>query len=100
MHTSSGVDNVDEFLETVSTQGGRYTYRHGSQDLPVTVRTIAVPYRSDSGMARRTFTVYSTRHGPVVRKQRDQWESVTLMQNPVSALSLSSSRTTTTDYAP
>ncbi|HYR31980.1 MAG TPA: penicillin acylase family protein [Gemmatimonadales bacterium] len=99
MHTSSGVDNVDEFLETVSAQGGRYTYRHGSQDLPVTVRTVVVPYRSDSGMARRTFTVYSTRHGPVVRKQGDQWVSVSLMQNPVNALIQSYSRTKAKDYA-
>src|SRR5258708_3395386 len=99
MHTSSGVDNVDEFLETVSAQGGRYTYRHGSQDLPVTVRTVVVPYRSDSGMARRTFTVYCTRHGPVVRKQGDQWVSVSLMQNPVNALIQSYSRTKAKDYA-
>src|SRR5258707_2777746 len=46
MHTSSGVDNVDEFLETVTKQGERYTYRRGTADLPVTVRTILVPYRS------------------------------------------------------
>src|SRR5206468_7243281 len=39
MHTSSGVDNIDEFLETVSKQGDRYAYRHGTADLPVTART-------------------------------------------------------------
>ncbi len=99
MHTSSGVDNIDEFLETVSKQGDRYTYRHGTAELPVTVRTITVPYRSDSGMVRKTFTVYYTRHGPVIRKLGDQWVSISLMQNPVNALIQSYSRTKAKDYA-
>jgi acyl-homoserine-lactone acylase len=99
MHTSSGVDNVDEFLETVSPQGDRYTYRHGTAELPLIVRTITVPYRSDSGMARKTFTVYYTQHGPVVRKLGGQWVSVSLMQHPVNALIQSYSRTKATDYA-
>ncbi len=99
MHTSSGVDNIDEFLETITTHGERYTYRRGTADLPVTVRTIVVPYRSDSGMAKKTFTVYYTRHGPVVRKTGEQWVSISLMQNPVNALIQSYSRTKAKDYA-
>src|SRR5204862_6046757 len=35
MHTSSGVDNIDEFLETVVQRGGRTYYRHGDHELPV-----------------------------------------------------------------
>ena len=31
MHTSSGVDNIDEFLETVVKKGGRYFYRYGDR---------------------------------------------------------------------
>ncbi len=99
MHTSSGVDNIDDFLETVSRQGNRYTYRHGTAELPLTVRTITVRYRSDSGMARKTFTVYYTQHGPVVRKLGDQWVSVSLMQSPVNALIQSYSRAKAKDYA-
>jgi acyl-homoserine lactone acylase PvdQ len=99
MHTSSGVDNIDEFLETVTRQGDHYTYRHGTADLPVTVKTITVPYRSDSGMAKKTFTVYYTQHGPVVRKLGDQWVSISLMQNPINALIQSYSRTKAKDYA-
>jgi acyl-homoserine-lactone acylase len=50
-------------------------------------------------MARRTFTVYFTPHGPVVRKLRDKWVSVSLMSRPVSALIQSFSRTKAADYA-
>ncbi len=99
MHTSSGVDNIDEFLETVSKQGGRYHYRYGDKDLPVTVRTITVPYQTVTGMAQKTFTAYYTRHGPIVRKAGDQWVSISLMQDPVKALTQSYSRTKAKNYA-
>jgi acyl-homoserine-lactone acylase len=86
MHTSSGVDNVDEFLETVTRQGDGWVYRHGDSLLPVATRAIAVRYRTDSGMAAKTFTAWFTRHGPVVRTAGEKWVSKSLMQNPVNAL--------------
>ena len=93
MHTSSGADNIDEFLETVVRQQGAYVYRHGAAELPLQTRTITVPYRTAAGMARRTFTVYFTQHGPVVRKLGDRWVSVSLMRRPIEALIQSYSRT-------
>ena len=98
MHTSSGVDNIDEYLETVAQRDGRFAYRYGNADLPVTVSTITVPYRAAAGMAERRFTVYRTRHGPVVRRAGDQWVSVRLMQDPLHALIQSYTRTKARDY--
>ncbi len=99
MHTSSGVDNIDEFLETIVPRGGKYFYKYGGAELPVARRTVTVPYRTASGMQRRTFTAYFTRHGPVVRKVGDRWVSISLMQHPVHALMQSYSRTKAKDYA-
>ena len=99
MHTSSGVDNIDEFLETVRQHGGGTYYRHGDRELPIRARTLTVSFKTDSGLARRTFTVYYTGHGPVVRRQGDRWVSVSLMQNPVNALIQSYTRTKARDYA-
>ena len=99
MHTSSGVDNVDEFRETVVRRGGRNLYRYGGRELPLTIRTITLPFRTDSGMARKSFTVYYTRHGPVVRREGERWISVSLMQSPVNALIQSYSRTKARDLA-
>ncbi len=99
MHTSSGVDNIDEFLETVEQRDGRWFYRHGDSVVPVATRTIAVPYRTDTGMAVRSFTAYFTRHGPVVRKDSARWVSVSLMESPVKALTQSYTRTKAKDYA-
>lgn len=86
MHTSSGVQNVDRFLETVAEKDARYTYKYGDKELPVTTRTITVPYKTVSGMAEKAFTVYYTQHGPVIAKVGDKWETISLMQNPVDAL--------------
>ena len=98
MHTSSGVDNIDEYLETVTQRDGRWTYRFGDRDLPVAASTITVPYRTATGMAERRFTVYRTRHGPVVRRAGDRWVSVRLMNDPLNALTQSYTRTKARDY--
>jgi acyl-homoserine-lactone acylase len=98
MHTSSGVDAIDEYVETVVKRGDRYYYRYGAAERPVTVSTIAVPYKTAAGMARRTFTVFRTHHGPVIRKAGDKWVSIRLMQNPVRALTQSYTRTKARDY--
>jgi acyl-homoserine-lactone acylase len=94
MHTSSSVDNIDEFLETVVQRGDSLFYLYGDQERPVEMREVAVPYRTgDGGMAERTFTVYRTHHGPVVRGTDDRWVSVALMEEPMRALMQSYSRT-------
>ena len=98
MHTSSGVDNIDEYLETVTKNGNGYSYKYGSEQRPLTAETIAVPYKTTAGMAKKSFTVYRTHHGPIVRAAGDKWVSVRLMQEPVKALTQSYSRTKATSY--
>lgn len=98
MHTSSGVDNIDEYVETIVTRGDRYFYRYGAAERPVTVSTITVPYKTAAGRARKVFTVYRTHHGPVIRKAGDKWVSIRLMQNPMQALTQSYMRTKARDY--
>ena len=98
MHTSSGVDNIDEYLETVTKQGDAFLYRYGAEEKPVTTRTITVPYKTGTGMAGKTFTAYYTQHGPVVREQDGRWVTVRLMQAPLKALTQSYTRTKATDY--
>ncbi len=98
MHTSSGVRNISWFLETITRKGGRYYYRYGRQELPVRTRRIVVRFKTPDGMAERAFTAYYTRHGPVIARIGDKWESVNLMQRPVSALIQDFTRTKAADY--
>ena len=98
MHTSSSVDNIDEYLETVTKKAdGSYTYRVGADEKPLVAKKIVVPYKSGTGMAQREFTTYRTHRGPIVRsigiKGEDKWVSVRLMEEPVKALIQSYSRT-------
>ena len=93
MHTSSGVDAIDEYRETIVQRGGRWYYRYGDGERPVITSRITVPYRTGSGMAQRTFTVFRTRHGPVVRAENGRWVTVRLMEEPVKALMQSYTRT-------
>lgn len=98
MHTSSGVDNIDEYLESVTKKGDDYVYKYGDEERPVSVSTISVPYATPSGPASREFTVYRTHHGPVVRETNGTWVSVRLMEEPVKALTQSFSRTKAKSY--
>jgi len=98
MHTSSAVDQMDEYLETIVKKGNQYYYKYGSEERPVKTSTIKVPYKTPQGMVEKTFTVYRTQHGPVVRKLNDKWVTISLMQEPVKALTQSYSRTKAKNY--
>jgi acyl-homoserine lactone acylase PvdQ len=98
MHTSSGVDAVDEYIETVRQKGDGYAYKYGEEERPLVAEPIAVPYRAGSAMAEKKFTVYRTHHGPIVREAGGKWVSIRLMQEPVKALEQSYTRTKTHDY--
>jgi len=113
MHTSSGVDAVDEYLETVEKKDGRYYYKYGNKELPVIVKQITVPYITDHGMAEKRFTAYYTEHGPVIGEenggeekggeeasgeQNAKWVTIRLMQEPIKALIQSYTRTKATNF--
>jgi acyl-homoserine-lactone acylase len=98
MHTSSGVDAVDEYLETVRSSGGHYLYRYGNEERPVIEKQITVLYRTPRGMAKKKFTVYYTHRGPVIREEDGKWVSIRLMQEHVKALMQSYLRTKATNY--
>jgi len=94
MHTSSSVDNIDEFLETVVERDGERFYVYGDQERPLESREVTVRYRGEGGaMQERSFTVYRTHHGPVVRSVDGRWVSVALMEEPMNALIQSYART-------
>ena len=94
MHTSSSVDNIDEYVEDIVERNGRYFYRYGTEERPVHVARITIPYRTANGsMATRQFTTYRTHHGPIVRAENGKWVAVRLMEEPLKALQQSYLRT-------
>jgi acyl-homoserine-lactone acylase len=97
MHTSSGIDNVDEFAETLT---GSRSYRYGSEVRPITVHGITLSYRTADGtLAQREFQTFATHHGPIVREEGGKWIAFALMNRPIAALQQSFLRTKAVDYA-
>ena len=100
MHTSSGVDNVDEFaVDTMQPElGPRYRYGKSWREFvrkPVTIR-----HRNKDGrLAARTFNTFATHHGPVVRSEQGRWIAFAMMHRPVAALQQSFGRTKARDLA-
>jgi acyl-homoserine-lactone acylase len=99
MHTTSGVDDVDEYLETVTKKGDGYTYSYGGAERPMAATKIVVPYRTATGIAKREFTVYRSHHGPIIRAANGKWVAIRLMQEPVKALTQSYTRIKARNYA-
>jgi Penicillin amidase len=85
MHTSSGVDNVDEFAEAIVTGAdGALSYRYGNELRRVTSKTITLSYRgADGSLAKRDFVTFATHHGPIVREEGGKWIAFALMNRPV-----------------
>ncbi|HTB10337.1 MAG TPA: acylase [Bryobacteraceae bacterium] len=98
MHTSSGVDAVDEYLETVTQKGNAFFYKYGNEEKPFVASQITVKYKTDRGMEEKLFMVFRTHHGPIVRELNGKWVSIRLMQEPVKALEQSYTRTKQKDY--
>ncbi|GAC1373221.1 MAG: penicillin acylase family protein [Hymenobacter sp.] len=100
MHTSSGADSMDEYLETIEKKGNTFYYKYGQKLRPVQVQRVWLPYKDGDKILRRQFTVYRTHHGPIVGQKSDQqWVAVRMMNAPLHALQQSYLRTKASGYA-
>jgi acyl-homoserine-lactone acylase len=99
MHTSSGADFIDEYLETVEKRDDGHYYKYGDTWKKLRERQITLPYKTAKGQESKTLTAYFSHRGPIVRELDGKWVSVALMQNPIDALKQSYGRTKTTNYA-
>ena len=101
MHTSSGIDVVDEFAESlVFTRAGPQAYKYGAEIRRMDVRPITLRFRTADGrLGERTFHTYASHHGPIVREAGGKWIATALMNKPVEALQQSYLRTKARDYA-
>jgi acyl-homoserine-lactone acylase len=99
MHTSYGGDAIDEYAEDVVRKPDGLYYRYGPELRKLGVSVISIPVKQAAGLAKRSFTVYHSHHGPIIRAENGKWIAVKLLQVPVPALSQSFLRTKTSDYA-
>jgi acyl-homoserine lactone acylase PvdQ len=77
MHTSSGVDAADSYIEKLNQKNGKWFYEYNGKQLPVQEKKITIIIRTSEQLAEtKTFTVLFTHHGPILAKRNDQWISV------------------------
>ena len=93
MHTSTGVDFMDDFVEDVVEVDGRLMYRYGDELRPVEVGEVTLRYRSGDGFAQRTFPTYRTHHGPITHRLDGRWVATRINWDPARALQQSFLRT-------
>ncbi len=98
MHTTSYADSMDEYLETIEKKGNALFYKHGNALKPVRTQKIRLPYKSDSGIQYKDFTMYFTHHGPIAGEKEGKWIAINMMNTPLNALSQSYLRTKATGY--
>jgi acyl-homoserine-lactone acylase len=99
MHTSYGGDAIDEYAEEVVKKPDGLYYRYGTQLRKLRASVVSIPFKQAAGASQRSFTVYHSHHGPIIRAENGKWIAIKLLQVPVAALSQSLLRTKTTDYA-
>jgi acyl-homoserine-lactone acylase len=103
MHTSSGVNAVSEYLETVEKihypdAPERMAYKWAGGIGTFDEKRITVCYKTNSGMAEKKFIAYYSIHGPVIGESGGKWLTIHLMQEPAKALIQSYSRTKSKNY--
>ncbi len=77
MHTSSEADVTDLYEEAVSKTVNGYVYQYGTKkEIPVKEQQITVQFKEENLLSAKTFTVYSTKHGPVMAKRNGKWISL------------------------
>src|SRR3569832_1460937 len=101
MHTSSGVDNVDQFEETIDPKSGLVAlYTYGKEARLFRINNVHIAFRKPDGtMGDRTFSVWRTHHGPIVARRGDKLIAEALMWKPIPALEQSWLRTRAHDLA-
>jgi acyl-homoserine lactone acylase PvdQ len=76
MHTSSGVDAADSYIEKFTQKNGKFYYLYEGKEKPVREKNIKVYYTENGMKYAKNFTVYFTEHGPVMSKKDDTYISV------------------------
>lgn len=98
MHTSSDADVIDEYIETIEKRNNVYFYRYGNEWRPLQIKKIKLAYKIGDALQQKEFTAYFTHHGPIIAKQNDKWISISLMNEPLKALTQSYTRTKAKDH--
>ena len=98
MHTSTHVDFMDEYLETIIERGKDLYYLYEGDELKVDTSAVTLKYRDGETFKFKTFPTFRTHHGPVTHMLNGQWVTTRINWDPVNALQQSFTRTKTANH--
>ncbi|SMO42707.1 penicillin acylase family protein [Gracilimonas mengyeensis] len=98
MHTASGADVVDTFVQEITERNGLPVYRYGDIWLPLERREVKLHYLQDSLQQQEAFTIYRTHRGPVTHTEDGKWTVTAMMWNPAKTLEQSFLQTKSRSY--
>lgn len=93
MHTTSDVDIIDEFEETIVRNKKGINYKYGNELRPLDSFEVVLKYKNANNIGSKKFMAYRTHHGPVTHASGNKWLSTAMMWDPVKALQQSFLRT-------
>lgn len=93
MHTSSEADVADLYEETIIKNKDGIFYKYDNSLKPVGLQSVELGYKTNAGVAKKQFTLYSTHHGPVMAKEDEKWISMQSNNRSLNGLIQSWSRT-------
>lgn len=93
MHTSTGTDIIDEFMEIIIEKEDGLYYQYGEEERAVKKREVTLKYKDGDEMKEKTFPIYRTHHGPITHEVDGKWTATAMMWKPVDALTQSFTRT-------
>lgn len=97
MHTSTHVDFMDEYFETIIEREQELYYRYEGDELKVDTATVTLKYRDGDSLKSRSFPTFHTHHGPVTHMENGKWVTTRINWDPVNALQQSFTRSKTAD---
>lgn len=98
MHTSTYVDFMDEYLETIVKREDGLYYSYGDEERKVKTSKITLKYRDGDDVKEKAFPAFHTHHGPVTHKIDEKWVTTRINWDPVNALHQSFIRTKTSNH--
>jgi acyl-homoserine-lactone acylase len=93
MHTTSDVDIIDEFEETIVRNKKGINYKYGNELRSLDSFEVVLKYKNANNIGSKKFMAYRTHHGPVTHASGNIWLSTAMMWDPVKALQQSFLRT-------
>jgi acyl-homoserine-lactone acylase len=76
MHTSSGVDAADSYIEKLSKKNNGWVYEYEHSQKPVIEKPVTIRYKQGGTIQSKTFTALFTHHGPIMAKRNGQYLSM------------------------